>query len=761
MKNAVIIFLLVLFTFESIYAQVNNQEDKYSKEDLKIGLVLCGGGAKGAAHIGVLKKLEELRIRPNIVVGTSMGALVGGMYSMGYSASQLDSIVSNADWDFLLSDKTERTNATFSKKANDDIYLINIPFYGTSEDFRQHKEVGIMKNLPGGFISGNNVLNLLNGLAIGYQDSIDFRSLPIPFACVATDLATGEEVVLNKGHIPLALRASMAIPGFFAPVEINGRVLVDGGVVNNFPIDIARQMGADIVIGVDVQSDLYKPEQLKSLDAVFLQLVSLLGNDKFEKNKKDADIYLKPDVSKYGTLSFDKESIAALVKNGYDEATMSEPIFNRLKRKIEGKQYSVENDSYPHRAREVYKSSFKVAKIELEGIPEQDKHWVYDLISFKDSTEITGSQINNAISVLMGTKALSGVTYSLTKTTEDSEWNNLKFVLTPGPTNVISVGARYDTEEAASLLLHIGLNQNNYKGSKFRLSTKLGYNPYLKVGYSRLFKNFPRLEINYKLSNYDFKLYNSEAKKNDVEYVHNQIDIGFANISYFHDFDAKIGIKWQSFNYKFLTEPGHLTSIVPRSARSYFSFYGEQIIDTKDDKSFPNSGGYFDIYLAYYFYAFHKGFKSFVEAKATWEWAINLGSNFVWLPKLYMRTTFNNRYDFPTYNYVGGLERGRYSEYQMPFVGIGSTCMLGNTLSIVRSDLRKQVGKNHYFYLMANYLRTSEKISHYLDNESKNYFGVGLQYTLNTVLGPISANMNWSNYKKRRVGFYLSLGYFF
>ena len=353
--------LAVALLFCGSLAAEEKTSENPPKKKIKVALVLCGGGAKGMAHIGVIKKLEEVGIKPDMVLGTSIGALVGGLYAMGYNSAQIDSIVSTADWDYLLSDNIKRTDLNFSKKMDDEKFILNIPLDDFRGDIIRTERKGQAREentdsqsngkpvwnnwkfwkkgkdstvvneeikadskssfyLPGGFVSGNNVLNLLNGLAIGYQDSIDFNRLPIPYACIATDLATGEQVVLDHGVLPLAMRASMAIPGYFAPVTIDGKVLVDGGVVNNFPVDVARQKGANIVIGVDVQTDLAKAEDLKGVDAVLMQLISLMGNEKFEANKQDTDIYLHPEVQEFGVLSFNRDAVAKLLANGYNAA---------------------------------------------------------------------------------------------------------------------------------------------------------------------------------------------------------------------------------------------------------------------------------------------------------------------------------------------------------------------------------------------------------------------------------------------------------
>ena len=763
MKKFFILLLAIVFSIESSYSlYLGNEPVVAGKDSLKVGLVLCGGGAKGAAHIGVLKKLEEVGIRPDLIVGTSMGALVGGMYAMGYSASQLDSIVSNADWDFLLSDGTKRTDASFAKKKNDDIYLMNIPFYSVSKKLKNAEEASIMNSLPGGFISGNNVLNLLNGLAIGYQDSINFNKLPIPFACIATDLSTGEELVIKEGRLPLALRASMAIPGYFSPVEINGKVLVDGGVVNNFPVDVAREMGANVIIGVDVQTDLYGPEQLKSIDAVLFQLIGLLGNEKFKENKEHVDIYMKPDVTQFGTLSFTKEAISTLVENGYKAADSCDNTLKNLASNLRRTRHNFGRE-LTNKAQEIYNSSFKVGKITFKGVDNHEKDILKDMAGLKDSSVITGAQINKAISLFSGTKAFSGATYHLSlPKRKGQEWSLLEFNLTKGPTNVFSIGARYDTEEAAAILLHLGINQYNFSGPKFDFTARLSYNPYIKLGFSYLFRHFPRLDVEYQFASKDLNIYSGKSSKNNIEYYYNSLDVAFANFRSLRFFDTRVGAKWQSFKFdKFLTDRSINAPALEDKSRSYLSVYAEGVVDTKDDKTFPTTGLYVDAEVSYYYHAFHDHYKPFLEARVLFEWIKDLGGGFAVAPKFYTRTAFHNRGELPFYNYIGGVQFGRYIAHQLPFVGISYASVLDNSASIVRLDFRKKFGKNHYVYGITNYLVVADKINHIYGTNSKDYIGFGVQYSYNTPIGPLSLNLNWSNYKKNKVGAYLAFGYFF
>ena len=253
-------------------------------ERKKVGLVLSGGGATGAAHIGVLKVLEEAGIPIDYSAGTSMGSIVGGLYAIGYDAGMLDTLVRKQQWPFLLSNRVYRYDLPFSEKEKDEKYLVSIPMIGGK---------GIQ--VPSGFISGQNIYSLFSELTIGYHDSVSFLNLPIPFSCVAANLVNGKEVILDQGNLAMAMRSSMAIPGVFSPVVMDTMLLVDGGIANNFPTDVGKAMGADIIIGVDVSSELRKMNELNTAIEIVDQLTSFMGMAKYEDNIKLCDIYINPD----------------------------------------------------------------------------------------------------------------------------------------------------------------------------------------------------------------------------------------------------------------------------------------------------------------------------------------------------------------------------------------------------------------------------------------------------------------------------------
>jgi NTE family protein len=228
-----VIFTLIFFNTQNSFSQENSEKAKQDEAKRpKIGLVLSGGGAKGFAHIGVLKVLEEAGIKIDYIGGTSMGSIIGGLYASGYNAAQIDSIFKKTDFDELINDYIPRSSKNFYGKKNDELYAIVLPF----SNFR----VGIPEALSKGMYN----YNLLSSLTRNVRHVRDFNKLPTPFLCMGTNIETGEEVLLDKGNLVQAMMASAAFPSLFTPVEIDGKLLVDGGVVNNYPIKEVRNLGA-------------------------------------------------------------------------------------------------------------------------------------------------------------------------------------------------------------------------------------------------------------------------------------------------------------------------------------------------------------------------------------------------------------------------------------------------------------------------------------------------------------------------------------
>ena len=316
----------------------------------KVAVVLSGGGAKGVAHIGALKVIEEAGIPIDIICGTSMGSLVGALYSVGYSTDFLDSLVRSQDWAALLSDRTDPAYLTLRQREEQNTYVV----------------IRGLGNQPqrGGLIRGRNLNLLFERLCTGYLDSISFDSLPIPYACVASDIVTNKEVVFHSGHLISAMRASMAIPGVFTPVRIGDMVLLDGGLQNNFPADVARDMGADIVIGVSVQDLMNKPEDINDIGAVMGQLISINSRKKFNDNFKLSDIFIHVDVNGYSAASFTNASIDTLLQRGENAARRLWPqlIALRMRNHIDSVDYTAVSKRHPVVPEEMEATSLNIIR---------------------------------------------------------------------------------------------------------------------------------------------------------------------------------------------------------------------------------------------------------------------------------------------------------------------------------------------------------------------------------------------------------------
>ena len=297
--------VILLLAAIGMIAQTTAPEPTKKTERKKVAVVLCGGGAMGTIHIGALKVLEEAGMPIDMVTGTSMGSIIGGMYAVGYNATDIEAIVNSMDWGDILRDRLSMRNQTLDEREKQNIYLFDYRlFLDKSQD-----------TLAGGFIRGTNVEKTLRHY-LRQPEDIDFKSLPRPFGCIATDLVTDSEVVLDHGSLAKSIRASMAVPGVFAPVRMDPYILVDGGTKNNFPADLARKMGADIVIGV--LTDLGLNEKYYSTSDILERSVGADIHNRSLENTQYCDLVIRVPVRGYSAAHFYRTAIRNLIKRGED-----------------------------------------------------------------------------------------------------------------------------------------------------------------------------------------------------------------------------------------------------------------------------------------------------------------------------------------------------------------------------------------------------------------------------------------------------------
>ena len=292
MKRTLLTTLVAALMCTTISAQTDSTASKPDVGRKKVAVVLSGGGAKGMAHIGVLKVLERAGIPIDYITGTSMGSIIGGLYAIGYNANSLDSMVRVQDWSYVITDKEDLTKQSLADRKKQNTYILN-----------RGITVGKLNYNDGGIIQGKNLAELFQQLCYGYTDSLDFSSdLPIPFACVATNVIDNSEYDFHSGRLPVAMRASMAIPAAFSPVRIGDMVLVDGGLRNNYPADLAREMGADVIIGVTVQGEPKIANDMGRTMSILSQIIDVNCKNKLDENLAITDLHVKYRSTRKATM---------------------------------------------------------------------------------------------------------------------------------------------------------------------------------------------------------------------------------------------------------------------------------------------------------------------------------------------------------------------------------------------------------------------------------------------------------------------------
>ena len=443
----------------------------YSQEQRKkVGVVLSGGGAKGMAHIKALKVIEEAGIPIDYIAGTSMGAIVGGLYAIGYTPEQLDSMVRKQNWTFLLSDRIKRSAMSLTDRERSEKFIVSIPFTKSPKDAAS----------SGGIIKGQNLANLFSDLTMGYHDSINFDKLPIPFACVAANVVNGEQIIFHNGILSTAMRASMAIPGVFTPVRQDSMVLVDGGIVNNYPADVVKAMGADVIIGVDVQNALKKADKLNSAPDILGQIVDITCQSNHEKNVDLTDTYIRVNVDGYSSASFTPAAIDTLMRRGEEAAKAQWNSLLALKKKIGISDNYVPKRHGPYSSLSNVRTIY-VTDISFSGVEADDKKWLMKKCNLKENSNITTQQIEQALYQLRGSQSYSSASYTLTDTPEGY---HLNFLLQAKYEKRINLGIRFDSEEIASLLINGTADLKTHIPSRLSLTGRLGKRYAARIDYT-------------------------------------------------------------------------------------------------------------------------------------------------------------------------------------------------------------------------------------------------------------------------------------
>ena len=739
MKRALLILAAVFMVFTA-----KAQDENVRNDRKKVAVVLSGGGAKGMAHIGVLKVLERAGIPVDIVTGTSMGSIIGGLYSIGYNSHALDSMVRVQDWSYVITDKEDLRNQSLNDRRKQYTYV-----YTTG------MTIGKRDVNAGGLIKGKNLAELFQQLCVGYTDSLDFsKDLPIPFACVATDIVDNSEVDFHSGRLPQAMRASMAIPAAFSPVRIDNKVLVDGGLRNNYPADLAREMGADIIIGVTVQGAPKVAEDLGGTMSILSQIIDVNCKNKLDENLAITDLHMQVDTKGYGSASFSHAAIDTLIRRGEEEAMRHWDEIIALKQRIGIDDSFRPTILHPLRP-QVMTEKQRVVGYTFENMTPQAEKFIRNKFNLH-KTDSIDADLEQQITTSMRVDLF----YQTAECRLVPEGDGVRVVLSAGNRKSVQLhaGVRYDMEEYAAVQLGLDIPFKTAMPINADITLRLGKRLMARGELTIHPRSFIRPTLSYTFRRNDVDIYFKGERDYNIRYNQFQAELIPINHNLRH-FNIQYGLRWNYMHYrnKLGTENAIQTTL---KNEHFYSYHARINYNSEDNWNFPTRGARFKAEYAYLTDNFTQldGKPGMSDVNAHWRISFSLNSRFTLQPMLYGRLLFGTVVPPAFGNTIGGDWFGHYVEQQMPFAGIGNMEYIDHQFVAVQLQAQQRIGGNNYVLLRLSGAQQAGKVKELLDHRT--LLGGQIAYYYNTIVGPIGATLGYSNRTKKPY-FYLNLGYEF
>ncbi len=741
MKKKFLYLLMAILMGGTMNAQQNDAQTARKK----VGVVLSGGGAKGMAHIGVLKVLERAGIPIDVVTGTSMGSIVGGLYAIGYNANTLDSIVREQDWNYVISDRENLRNQSLSDRQKQNTYVIS-----TGLSLGKHDTTG------GGLIRGKNLAELFNKLCIGYTDSLDFsRDLPIPFSCVATNIIDNSEVDFHSGHLPQAMRASMSIPAAFAPVRLGDMVLVDGGLRNNFPVDVAREMGAEIIIGVTVQGDAKEANEIGGTMSILSQIIDVNCKNKYEENIAITDLHIQVDTKGYGAASFTSAAIDTLIRRGQEEALRHWDEIRALKKKIGIDDLFQPTILHPLRP-EVMTEQNLVVGFSFENMTPQDERFLRQKFNLS-SRKYIDVNLEQEITTSMRIDLF----YQTAECRLVPEGEGVRVVLSAGDRKSLQfhAGFRFDIEEYAAVQFGLDIPLKTAIPTDTEITLRLGKRTMARGVFTVHPRSFTRPMLSYTFRRNDLDVYLEGKIDHNIRY--NQFQAEFTPINFnLKNFNFKLGLRWDFMHYR--NKLGSESSKELTMNNEHFYSYSAQVsYNSEDNWHFPSRGSRFKAEYTYMTDNFAEldGKAGMSDINANWRTSFTLGRQLTIQPMFYGRFLLGPTTPLLFGNAIGGEWFGHYLQQQMPFAGLGNIEYVKNQFVAAQLQLQQRIGtSSHYLLLRIASAQQADKLENLLNE--KTLLGGQLAYYYNTIFGPVGASIGYNN-KTKKTFFYLNLGFEF
>jgi NTE family protein len=721
----------------------------YSSKDPKVGLVLSGGGAKGLAHIGVLKTLDSLNVRIDYIAGSSMGAVVGALYASGYSGKQLDSIFKSLDFNHILNDEIQRNSKTFYERKNAEKYVLTLP----AKDFKLH--------LPSSISRGQNLFNLLTKLTLHVTNINDFEALPIPFFCVATDLVTGEEVLLNQGNLAHSIAASSALPTLFQPILIDNRLMMDGGIVNNYPIEHLKTKGLDVIIGVDVQGKPLKKDELATASNIILQISNFQGLKEMKEKRMQTDVYIKPEVEDYSILSFNNGE--AIISKGIQSVADHHNILKTIAQHQNTPQRAQLNPSF---------NSIKINTLNLEGHDKYTYAYVMGKLRLKKNRALSFDDFSEGVNNLLATKNFDNFLYTF-KASEADEFEVNATLKESTTQQFVKLGLHYDPLYKSAALINFTKKHLLHKNDVLSLDGILGDNSRFNFDYYVDKGFYWSIGLNTKFNSFEY-LVNPKLLAEQFDF--NGIDLTEVLLSDFStqlfvetlihkDLSLKLGLEYKIL--KLSTKDRALNGLF-NSQRFIFednnllSLVGALKIDTIDNWFFPTSGFVFEglsqLFLSHSRNETNTPQFSFLKSNLAKAFSFGKNISFVIGTEggFKLGNTNIESLDFG----LGGYSHNHINNYSS-FYGYDFYMLSGDSYVKAYGSVDYEFVPGHHFNFAANYANIDDDI--FNTNQwlkLPTYSGYALGYGMETFLGPLEIKYSWSP-ETSQPRWFINLGYWF
>ena len=734
MKLFKIIRLSIIFVFFLLFTNSYSQTETQAQTKTQVqkgkrpsvGLVMSGGGAKGFAYIGLLKVIQEAGLRVDYVAGTSMGSIVAGFYAIGYHPDSIYKIVREQNWDMVINDQIPREDVAFEEKEFGEKYIVSLPF--------RKKKLSMMSSIH----EGQEVDRMLNYYLSPVYNVDDFSDLQIPFLCIGTDLLTGEQVELKTGYLPDAIRASMSIPGYFSPMEIDGKYLVDGGVVNNYPVLNVKNEGIDIIVGADVQFGLKDDiNDLQSITSVIDQIVGFSRVDANTEGYANTDLYIHIPLD-YGTMDFTSyDSIIAIGESigrqHFDEIKALADSLNAI-------EYRPLREFITQPLESVY-----VDDVLVEGNVKMPDVYFRDLVIDYSNKDVSLKELEDRVTMIYGTKFFKHISYKFRK---NGDKNNLVFVITESDPGYLSAAVHYDLNYQGSILANMTARNVLGKRSKLFVDLVLGTNPRLKAMYSLNNSKGTGLGVITDIYTFKFNDYQDGVKSGRLEFSNYSVQ-AFVHKSYSNKVKLRAGLLYEYFKFKedVVTD----TSLLKYSDfSSYGTLFASFNVDTRDHPYYPTKGVQAELKFKYMMPWSNNTIEELVQSAAIvylkYDHNIKLAPKFVLRPGFFGAATFKHDKLPPIQHWVGvgGLNPNNYVETHVSFTGVNFVQSWGFYTWIVRMKLQYELMDKIYLIARAD-VGINANVFEQLNNMDNTMFGYGLTASYNSFIGPVEFTIMGSN----------------